>query len=56
MKQSHRGAESHSASQETPPPPRFMEPEGSLLRPQEPTTVLYPEADESSPYLPNPTP
>jgi hypothetical protein len=29
-----------------------MEPEGSLLAQQEPTTSLYPEPDESSPYHP----
>jgi hypothetical protein len=30
-----------------------MEPEGSLLCPQEPSTGPYPKPDQSSPYQPN---
>jgi len=41
--------DSHSASQKIP---SFMEPKGSLLCSQEPTTSPYPEPDELSQNLP----
>jgi len=45
-----RRANSHSVSRKIYPP--FMEPEGLLLRSQEPTNSPCPEPDESIPQLP----
>jgi hypothetical protein len=50
MEQSHFWkANSHSASQEIPPP--FTETEGSLSCSQNPTTSPYTKPDEASPLL-----
>jgi hypothetical protein len=50
QKNSLREATSHSATQDFSQ--HFMEPEGSLPCPQDPTTGPYPKPDQSSPHHP----